>query len=260
MVRTGHYGGRGYYGGGGVGIYRGPRGGVGVVAGGGYGGRGYYGGGYRTGYYGGGYRGGYGGGYRTGYYGGRGYGGGYRTGYYGGGYRGGYYGGGYRTGYYGGGYRGGYYGGGGYGVRTLAPGTTAAAIQMSGMGMSAMTTVATPTSATALVTTSAMVAVTVTATADMTAVTAMADMAMAAAARPRTSRMDGPGIAPQVADNEWRTAAGADLGGDLEIGIGAPPLLKLSLGQCGALFAVNPRSIQTAGGFLFKMPSHWRCP
>jgi hypothetical protein len=123
---------RAYRGGAGVGIYRGPRGGVAVRAG--------YGGGYRTGYYGGrGYGGrGYGGGYRTGYYGGRGYGVGYRTGYYGGG---GYYGGyddtytdaGYQTvgyegdGYYGGdvgygggcgcGYGGGYgYGyGGGYG-------------------------------------------------------------------------------------------------------------------------------------------------
>src|SRR5882757_4212598 len=84
-----------YRGGAGVGIYRGPRGGVAVRAG--------YGGGYRTGYYGGR---GYGGGYRTGYYGGRGYGGGYRTGYYGGR---GYSGGGYRTGYYGGQ---GYYGGG----------------------------------------------------------------------------------------------------------------------------------------------------
>src|SRR5436189_5052207 len=51
---------RAYRGGAGVGIYRGPRGGVAVRAG-------------------------YGGGYRTGYYGGRGYGGGRRPGYYRGG-------------------------------------------------------------------------------------------------------------------------------------------------------------------------------
>src|SRR3954470_7917869 len=62
------------YGGAGVGIYRGPRGGVAVRAG--------YGGGYRTGYYGGR---GYGGRHRTRYYRGRGFWGAFRTASYGGG-------------------------------------------------------------------------------------------------------------------------------------------------------------------------------
>ncbi len=162
--------------------------GVAVVRGGYYGGRGYYGGGYRTGYY--------GGGYRTGHYGhGHGYYGhshGYGTGYYGRPYGYGY---GVRvaaTGYYGdyngdgypdAGYYGGDYNGDGYPRRRILRRGLYQRRLLRWLWLRRIRL------------------------ADM----AMAVMAMAAAT-PRTSLTDGPGIAPQAADNEWRTAAGADLG------------------------------------------------